>query len=197
MKRLLLSLILGLTMTSANAAAPVRVLMETSMGDITLELDADKAPKSVDNFVKYVKDKHYDGLVFHRVIKNFMIQGGGYDASYEQRPTRAPIENEAKNGLSNKRGTIAMARTNDPHSATSQFFINHIDNDRLDNPSFDGWGYAVFGKVVDGMDVVDRIAETPTGRTPPFGRDVPVTPVVIEHVTLVEGSGNKAKADGK
>lgn len=183
----LLSLFLGLTMTAtATAAAPVRVLMETSMGDITLELDAEKAPKTVANFVQYVKDKHYDGLVFHRVIENFMIQGGGYDQSYAQRRTRAPIENEAKNGLSNARGTIAMARTSDPHSASSQFFINHVDNDKLDYPSFDGWGYAVFGKVVDGMDVVDRIAATPTGPTPPFGRDVPVTPVVIERVTLIE-----------
>lgn len=180
------TLLTGAIMTTANAGAPVRVQMTTTMGDITLELDADKAPKTVENFVQYVKDGHYDGLVFHRVIQNFMIQGGGYDAEYQQRQTRAPIENEAKNGLSNVRGSIAMARTNDPHSASSQFFINHIDNDRLDYPSFDGWGYAVFGKVVEGMDVVDQIAETPTGRTPPFGRDVPVTPIVITKAVVVE-----------
>jgi cyclophilin family peptidyl-prolyl cis-trans isomerase len=172
-------------MTNATAAEPVKVLMETSAGNITLELDAEKAPKSVANFVQYVKDKHYDGLVFHRVIKNFMIQGGGYDESYAQRKTRAPIENEAKNGLSNARGSIAMARTGDPHSATAQFFINHVDNARLDYPSFDGWGYAVFGKVIDGMEVVDKIAETPTGSAPPFGRDVPTTPIIIKQVTVV------------
>ncbi len=186
MKNLIATLVLGLTMTAATAAEPVRVLMETSMGPITLELDADKAPKTVANFVQYVKDKHYDGLVFHRVIKEFMIQGGGYDQSYAQRKTRAPIENEAKNGLLNARGTIAMARTSDPHSASSQFFINHVDNRNLDFPSFDGWGYAVFGKVVAGMEVVDKIAATPTGAIRPFGRDVPVTPVLIERATVIE-----------
>jgi cyclophilin family peptidyl-prolyl cis-trans isomerase len=188
MKRLLSLLLLTLTMNTANAAAPVRVLMETSMGNITLELDADKAPKSVANFVQYAKDKHYDGLVFHRVIKNFMIQGGGYDETYAQRNTRAPIDNEAKNGLKNARGTVAMARTSVPNSATSQFFINHGDNAFLDYPGQDGWGYAVFGKVVEGMDVVDKIGTTPTGNIPPFGRDVPTTPVVIKHVTVVEAS---------
>lgn len=191
-KALLGSLILGMTMTAA-AAEPVRVLMETSMGDITLELDADKAPKSTANFVQYVEDKHFDGLVFHRVIKGFMIQGGGYDASYAQRKTRAPIENEAKNGLKNARGTIAMARTSDPHSASSQFFINHSDNTFLDYPGQDGWGYAVFGKVVDGMDVVDKIAEVPTGAIRPFGRDVPVEQVVIEKVTVVAAEPAKGE----
>jgi cyclophilin family peptidyl-prolyl cis-trans isomerase len=186
MKNYLLTLALGLAMTNATAAEPVKVLMETSAGNITLELDAEKAPKSVANFVQYVKDKHYDGLVFHRVIKNFMVQGGGYDESYAQRKTRAPIENEAKNGLSNARGSIAMARTGDPHSATAQFFINHVDNARLDYPSFDGWGYAVFGKVIEGMEVVDKIAESPTGSTPPFGRDVPTTPIIIKQATVVE-----------
>ncbi len=186
MKKILTTLILGLTMTTATAAEPVRVLMETSMGNITLELDADKAPKSTANFVRYVEDKHYDGLVFHRVIKGFMIQGGGYDATYDQRKTRAPIENEAKNGLKNARGTIAMARTGDPHSASSQFFINHSDNGFLDYPGQDGWGYAVFGKVVDGMDVVDKIAETPTGSARPFGRDVPVQQVVIQRASVVK-----------
>lgn len=188
MKRLLSFLLLSLTMTTATAAAPVRVLLETSAGNITLELDADKAPKSTANFVQYVKDKHYDGLVFHRVIQNFMIQGGGYDETYAERKTRAPIDNEAKNGLKNARGTIAMARTAVPNSATSQFFINHADNTFLDYPGQDGWGYAVFGKVVEGMDVVDKIATTPTGRIPPFGRDVPTTPIVIKHATVVEAA---------
>ncbi len=187
-KKLFSTLLLGLMMTTANAAAPVRVLMKTSMGDITLELDAEKAPKSTANFVQYVKDGHYDGLVFHRVIRGFMIQGGGYEADYKQRKTRAPIENEAKNGLKNERGTIAMARTNDPHSATSQFFINHADNEFLNYSPQRGMGYAVFGKVVDGMDVVDKIAETPTGPIPPFGQDVPVTQVLIEKATLVEAT---------
>jgi len=185
MKQLLLSLALGLTMSIANAA-PVQVLLETSEGNIKLELDADKAPKSVANFVQYAKDGHYDGLVFHRVIKDFMIQGGGYDLEYNQRKTRAPIDNEAKNGLKNTRGTVAMARTSVPNSATSQFFINHGDNSFLDYPGQDGWGYAVFGKVTDGMDVVDKIAATRTGNLPPFGRDVPVTPIVIRKVTVVE-----------
>ena len=186
MKKILLSLLLGLNMTLANAAEPVRVLMETSMGNITLELNADKAPKTVANFVSYVKAKHYDGLTFNRVIRGFMIQGGGYDQNYDQRATQKPIANEAKNGLKNVRGSIAMARTNVPDSATSQFFINHADNANLDYPSFDGWGYAVFGQVTEGMDVVDKIAEAKTGNLPPFGRDVPVTPIVIKHVTIIE-----------
>ena len=180
-------------MTTANAAAPpasktVAVLMQTSEGDIKLELDASKAPKSVANFVQYVKDKHYDGLVFHRVIQGFMIQGGGYDEQNNQRKTRAPVENEAKNGLKNLRGTVAMARTGDPHSATSQFFINHADNAFLDYPGQDGWGYTVFGKVVAGMEVVDKIAQMPTGNKAPFGRDVPVVPIVIKSVTLIESA---------
>lgn len=190
MKRLLFTLLLtlltGLNMTLANAAATERVLLETSLGNIVLELDAAKAPKTVENFVRYVNDKQYDGVVFHRVIRGFMIQGGGYDDKLKERPTRAPIENEAKNGLKNQRGTIAMARTSAPHSASAQFFINHADNGFLDYPGQDGWGYAVFGKVVEGMDVVDKIAETPTGNTPPFGRDVPVTPVVIKRAVVLD-----------
>ena len=185
MKKLLLTLLMGLNMTIANAA-PVQVLMETTEGNIRLELDGDKAPKSVANFVQYAKDGHYNGLVFHRVIKGFMIQGGGYDEQFNQRKTRASIENEAKNGLKNVRGSIAMARTSVPHSASSQFFINHGDNDFLDYPGQDGWGYAVFGKVTEGMDVVDRIANTRTGNTPPFGRDVPVSAIVINKVTVLE-----------
>lgn len=186
MKRLLFTLLIGLTMTTAQAAPAERVLLETSLGNIVLELDAAKAPKTVENFVKYVNDKQYDGVVFHRVIRGFMIQGGGYDEKFKERVTRAPIQNEANNGLKNKRGTIAMARTSAPHSASAQFFINHADNGFLDYPGQDGWGYAVFGKVVEGMDVVDKIGETPTGNTPPFGRDVPVTAVIIKRAVVVE-----------
>jgi cyclophilin family peptidyl-prolyl cis-trans isomerase len=162
-----------------------RVRIDTTLGAIELELDAAKAPKTVANFVQYANDGHYDGLVFHRVIRGFMIQGGGYDASYDQRKTRAPIAIESANGLKNDRGTIAMARTSDPNSATSQFFINHGDNDFLNHPGQDGYGYAVFGKVTSGMDVVDKIAEAPTGNARPFGRDVPVTQVVIDKVTVL------------
>jgi cyclophilin family peptidyl-prolyl cis-trans isomerase len=162
-----------------------RVRIDTTLGAIELELDAAKAPNTVANFVQYANDGHYDGLVFHRVIKGFMIQGGGYDAGYDQRKTRAPIGIESANGLKNDRGTIAMARTSDPNSATSQFFINHGDNDFLNHPGQDGYGYAVFGKVTSGMDVVDKIAEAPTGNARPFGRDVPVTQVVIDKVTVL------------
>lgn len=162
-----------------------RVAIETSLGTITLELDAAKAPKTVENFVQYAQDGHYDGLVFHRVISGFMIQGGGYDEKYDQRRTRAPIAIESSNGLKNKRGTIAMARTSDPNSATSQFFINHKDNDFLDYPGQDGYGYTVFGAVTEGLDVVDKIGDTPTGQARPFGRDVPVTPVIIKKVTVL------------
>jgi cyclophilin family peptidyl-prolyl cis-trans isomerase len=171
-------------MTMSDTAP--KVLLETSLGNITLELDATKAPKSVANFVAYVKDGHYDGTVFHRVIKGFMIQGGGYDEKgYGEKSTKAPVENESTNGLPNLRGTVAMARTNDPHSATAQFFINHSDNDFLNAGARGQWGYAVFGKVVEGMDVVDAIANTPTGRMPPFGQDMPVTKVVIKKASIV------------
>jgi cyclophilin family peptidyl-prolyl cis-trans isomerase len=183
--RLLAALSLILLSFTAQGET-VNVTMETSMGTIKLELDAAKAPATVANFVGYAKAGHYDGLVFHRVIKGFMIQGGGYDESSTQRKTRAPIQNEAKNGLKNARGTIAMARTGDPHSATSQFFINHADNAFLDYPGRDGWGYTVFGKVTAGMDVVDKIAESKTAPLPPFGADVPETAVVIRKVTVTE-----------
>lgn len=173
-------------MTDA-APANVRVLMQTPFGDITLELDAALAPLSTENFVQYVRDGQFDGSSFHRVIADFMIQGGGYNAEgYAPRPTRAPIANECHNGLKNLRGTIAMARTNDPHSATSQFFINHRDNDFLDPQGPHHWGYAVFGKVVAGMDVVDKIAATPTGSIRPFGRDVPLEPVAIVKASVVD-----------
>lgn len=161
------------------AAHAQKVKLATSMGDIVVELDAAKAPKTVDNFVQYVKAGHYDGTVFHRVIDGFMIQGGGMTADLKAKTTRAPIPLEARNGLKNDRGTIAMARTNIPDSATSQFFINVKNNDSLNAPSPDGHGYAVFGKVISGMDVVDKIRAVPTGRG-----DVPNTPVVIKKATL-------------
>ena len=162
----------------------MNVTMETSLGTIKLELDDAKAPDTVSNFAEYAKAGHYNGLIFHRVIKGFMIQGGGYDEKMNQRATRAPVKNEAANGLKNKRGTIAMARTSAPHSASSQFFINHADNGFLDHPGQDGWGYCVFGKVTAGMDVVDKIATSETGPIPPFGRDVPVREVVIRSMTV-------------
>lgn len=158
------------------------VLIETDQGNIEIELDEAKAPKSVANFLAYVDAKHYDGTIFHRVIKGFMAQGGGYDASYEKKPTRAPVENEADNGLKNERGTVAMARTSDPSSATAQFFVNVVDNGFLDHKdkSQAGWGYCVFGKVVKGMDVVDKIVSVPTGAAGPFAKDAPETPIVIK-----------------
>ncbi len=154
-------------------------------GVITLELDAEKAPKSTENFLAYVKSGHYDGTIFHRVIPNFMIQGGGFDAGMKQKSTQAPIQNEANNGLKNDKYTIAMARTNDPHSATAQFFINTTNNGFLNHtaPSAQGWGYAVFGKVVSGTDIVDRIEGVDTGRSG-FHDDVPKEAVVIEKAVL-------------
>jgi cyclophilin family peptidyl-prolyl cis-trans isomerase len=175
---------LTLLLLSCSQGPTVNIAIETSLGTIELELYPDQAPLSVANFVEYARAGHYDGVVFHRVIKGFMVQGGGYDERYNQRPTRAPIQNEAKNGLKNTRGTIAMARTGDPHSATAQFFINHGDNDFLDYPGRDGWGYAVFGKVTAGLDVLDKIATSPTGAIAPFGRDVPLKPVLIQKVTV-------------
>jgi peptidyl-prolyl cis-trans isomerase B (cyclophilin B) len=163
------------------------VKLETSLGDIVLELDEAKAPKTTANFLQYVREGHYDGLIFHRVIDGFMIQGGGLTANMQERKTRAPIPNEANNGLKNRAYTIAMARTNDPHSATSQFFINVKDNAFLDYkaPTPQGWGYAVFGKVVKGTEVVDRIRAVPT-TTKGFFENVPVTPVVIRKATLLK-----------
>jgi peptidyl-prolyl cis-trans isomerase A (cyclophilin A) len=199
-----------------NGTSKVRI--STSVGDIEAELYADKAPRTVANFLQYVKDKHYDGTVFHRVIASFMVQGGGYDAKYQQKPTRAPIEHEGRKalaaGLKNTTGTLAMARTGDPHSASSQFFINVVDNAFLDpTPIPDGdpvakfeyqgrvyenvaraqlvnapqlFGYTVFGKVTSGMDVVQKIRNTPTGAGGPFPSDVPKTPVLIQSVTLLK-----------
>jgi peptidyl-prolyl cis-trans isomerase A (cyclophilin A) len=155
------------------------VKLSTSEGDVRIELDAEKAPKSVDNFVKYVKAGHYDGTVFHRVIESFMIQGGGFNAKMEQKPTRPPIPLESRNGLNNMRGTVAMARTGDPNSATAQFFINVVDNAFLDAANArDGNGYAVFGRVIEGMDVVDKIRTKPTGNMGMY-QNVPLTPVLI------------------
>lgn len=201
---------------SADASAP-RVRLHTSQGDIVLEVYPDKAPKTVQNFLQYVRDKHYDGTLFHRVIAGFMVQGGGYDAQYQQKPTRAPVDHEGREALErggprNSVGTVAMARTNDPHSATSQFFINVVDNAFLDPtpippgdpvPSFTYqgreyknipranllsatqlYGYTVFGKVVQGMEVVERIRTTPTGPAGPFPSDVPKTPITILTATL-------------
>jgi peptidyl-prolyl cis-trans isomerase B (cyclophilin B) len=161
-------------------------LQVTDLGTITLELDADKAPKTVENFLAYVNKGHYDGTIFHRVIPGFMIQGGGFEAGMNQKPTDKPINNEANNGLKNNKYTIAMARTNDPHSASAQFFINVSDNDFLNHtaPSAQGWGYAVFGKVVAGAEVVDKIAGVQTG-TKGFHGDVPKKDVVIEKATAL------------
>ncbi len=167
-------------------AAPPRVQLVTTLGDITIELYPDKAPKSVENFLAYVKDGFYNGTIFHRVIGNFMIQGGGFTEDLRQKPTRAAIPIESKNGLSNLRGTVAMARTADPNSATAQFFINTVDNPRLDYTSESNPGYAVFGKVVSGMDVVDKIRAVETGAQGPFRSDVPVKPVVIEKASVVQ-----------
>ena len=200
----------------ANGISKVRI--STTVGDIEAELYADKAPRTVANFLQYVKDKHYDGTIFHRVIASFMVQGGGYDAKYQQKPTRAPIEHEGRKalaaGLRNSTGTLAMARTGDPHSASSQFFINVVDNAFLDpTPIPDGdpvakfeyqgrvyenvarsqlvnapqlFGYTVFGKVTSGMDVVQKIRNTPTGAGGPFPSDVPKTPIVIQSITLLK-----------
>ena len=163
-----------------------QVQLTTNHGVITLALNEEKAPKTVANFKSYVEAGHYDGTIFHRVIKNFMIQGGGMEPGMNQKATQAPIENEAANGLKNKRGSIAMARTSDPHSATAQFFINTVDNDFLDfkSPSGQGWGYCVFGEVTEGMDVVDKIAKVPTGNAG-YYTDVPTTPVVIQAVKVI------------
>jgi peptidyl-prolyl cis-trans isomerase B (cyclophilin B) len=162
------------------------IILHTSHGDITLELDAENAPKTVENFLQYVRDGHYDNTIFHRVIDGFMIQGGGMEPGMRQKPTRGPVANEAGNGLKNLRYTVAMARTNDPHSATAQFFINVGDNDFLNykGPSPQGWGYCVFGKVVAGQDVVDRIKDVPTGSSGSH-QDVPVDDVTITRVEEV------------
>lgn len=165
----------------------MKAILHTNYGDITLQLDAEKAPETTANFAQYVKDGFYNGTIFHRVINNFMIQGGGFDEQMEQKQTRAPIKNEAANGLSNVKGSIAMARTGDPHSATAQFFINVADNLFLNKErSQDGWGYAVFGAVTDGLEVVEKIKNVATSRSG-FHQDVPVETVIIESAELIEG----------
>jgi len=184
MSRFYTFLIACLLSVNAHAASP-QLEMKTSQGTMIIELYPDQAPKSVANFMQYAKDGFFNGTIFHRVIENFMIQGGGFTADMKQKETRSPIQNEGKNGLKNEPGTLAMARTGDPHSATAQFFINLKANSFLDYPSRDGWGYAVFGKVVKGMDVVEKIGSTKTTRQSSFPPDQPVTPIVIESVKLL------------
>ncbi len=167
----------------ALADTAPKVRLKTTLGDIVLELYPDKAPKTVENFLQYVRDKHYDGTVFHRVISSFMIQGGGFTADMRQKPTRAPVALEAGNGLKNERGTIAMARTSNPNSATAQFFINVVNNAMLDAPNPDGYGYAVFGKVIQGMDTVDKIKTVATGNKG-MHQNVPTDNVIIINATL-------------
>ena len=190
MKKFISVALLSLVMIGgfANAADKPRVVFETTQGNITLELNAQKAPNSVKNFLRYVKEGHYEGTIFHRVIPNFMIQGGGFTTDYTKKTTHDPIQNEADNGLRNERGTIAMARTPDPHSATAQFFINVLDNGSLNYraPTPRGWGYTVFGKVVEGMDIVDKIRDVPTGRGGPFPTDAPKTKIIINKATIIE-----------
>jgi peptidyl-prolyl cis-trans isomerase A (cyclophilin A) len=169
----------------AQPGAAPRVVLSTSEGDITLELNAQKAPKTVENFLAYMKASHYDGTIFHRVIDGFMIQGGGFTPDLKQKPTKAPIPLESRNGLKNERGTVAMARTSVPDSATSQFFINLVDNARLDYPNPDGNGYAVFGKVVAGMDVVDKIRAVATTSTGAH-QNVPAKPVLIRSARIAK-----------
>jgi len=175
---------------TANSGDKVMVEMHTSKGLITLELDAEKAPVTVANFIEYVNSGHFDSTIFHRVIPGFVIQGGGLESGMKEKPTQAPIENEADNGLKNVTGSICMARTNDPHSATSQFFINLKDNQFLDHTekSPQGWGYAVFGQVTGGMDVVEAIAAVQTGNAG-FHQDVPVEDIVVEKVTIIDQEG--------
>ena len=184
---ILLSLASGLTAVNASALGP-QVKMHTTMGEIIVQLDAQKAPLSVANFLSYVDTGYFDGTIFHRVIPGFMIQGGGFTTDFERRAGNAPVRNEADNGLPNARGAIAMARTQDPHSATSQFFINTVDNTALDHrePTPQGWGYTVFGKVVEGMDIVDKISAVATGQQGRY-RDVPKQAIVIERITRVDG----------
>jgi peptidyl-prolyl cis-trans isomerase A (cyclophilin A) len=182
------SLATPLAMAQDATKAP-QVKFVTNAGEFVVEVYPDKAPKTAENFLQYVRDKHYDGTIFHRVIGNFMVQGGGFDTRYMERPSRAPVMHEgrealAKGGPRNTVGTLAMARTNAPHSATAQFFINVVDNGFLD-PTPQQWGYTVFGRVVSGMDVINRIKATPTGSGGPFPSDVPRTPIVIQSATLL------------
>ena len=190
MKKLITACAIALLL-AANSnvfASNPKVRMETTKGVVVIELYPDKAPKTVENFLRYVNEGKYDGTIFHRVIKRFMNQGGGFTPDFKKVETFAPIKNEADNGLKNKRGTIAMARTGDPHSATNQFFVNTVDNAFLDHTSKTprGWGYCVFATVVDGMDVMDRIAKVPTGASGPFQQDVPQEEILIQKVSVIE-----------
>ncbi len=201
MKKVVLNLLLLVIAAPAVFAGDnPRVNINTNLGSIVVELEREKAPATVENFLKYVNDGFYNGTIFHRVINGFMIQGGGFTADFSQKETRPPIQNEADNGLKNEIGTIAMARTGDPNSATAQFFINVAANDFLDHtaPTIEGWGYAVFGRVVSGMDVVDQIKNTPTASGGPFPKDVPETPVVIKEITQLattEEPSHESKTD--
>jgi peptidyl-prolyl cis-trans isomerase A (cyclophilin A) len=183
MHRLFLFACAFLFALAAHAANP-QLEVKTSLGTLTIELYPDKAPKTAENFLQYVKDGFFNGTVFHRVIPGFMIQGGVFTRDMKEKETRSPIQNEARNGLKNEKGTLAMARTSDPHSAAAQFYINLADNTFLDYPARDGWGYAVFGKVVQGYEIVEKIGKVPTGRSGIF-QDVPTTPVLIESVKLL------------
>lgn len=190
--RLLFAHILLFMLHTNTQAETIGVTMKTSMGEIELELNSDKAPQTVANFLKYVDEGFYSGTIFHRVINSFMIQGGGFTEQMQRKRTHAPIKNEAKNGLKNVRGSVAMARTRAPHSASSQFFINHADNEFLDYPGQDGWGYAVFGKVTKGMETVDKIADVMTVSRNGM-RNVPEQPVLIESVSRRTPNLNQGK----
>ena len=187
--------VLALLVSLAAAAADPKVEIKTSLGDIVVELDPARAPLTVENFLQYVKARHYDGTLFHRVMPGFMIQGGGFTPDFQEKPTGKPVRNEASNGVPNTVGTIAMARTNEPHSATAQFFINVADNRMLNFrfPTIEGYGYAVFGKVVKGMDVVDRIVKVPTGPGPAPHQNVPAKPVIIKSIRVVESAVKPAE----
>ncbi|MGB2131663.1 MAG: peptidylprolyl isomerase [Marinobacterium sp.] len=192
-KALAAGLALAAPLAFAAPDTPVHISLDTSAGTIELELDQEKAPVTVENFVQYVQDGHYNGLIFHRVIPGFMVQGGGFTPDMQQLDTRAPIKHESDNGLSNLRGTIAMARTNDPNSATAQFFINSVDNRRLDGmPGRPG--YTVFGKVTQGMNVVDSISRVPTGRHGHY-RDVPTSPIIINKASVVETATTDSQSE--
>ncbi|HEY6643572.1 peptidylprolyl isomerase [Povalibacter sp.] len=182
MRRLLLALILvSCAIAPANAAGPQLVRVYTSAGSFLIELDSARSPLTVANFLEYARAGHYNGTIFHRIISGFVIQGGGYDDKFLERPVRAPIPNESGNGLSNRRGTVGIARTGDAHSATAQFYINLADNAALD-PQPSRWGYAVFGKVIEGMSVIDEIGVAATGAAGPFEQDAPLKAIVIERV---------------
>lgn len=179
------ALLASLGLAACVSAEPPKVKVETTHGDFVLQLDPENAPVTVKNFLSYVESGHYEETLFHRVIPGFMAQGGGYDLEYNEKETQDPIENESKNGLSNLRGTIAMARTRNPNSATAQYFINLVDNFKLDGSEY-SWGYAVFGKVVEGMEVIDAIAQIPTGPGGPFRTDVPQSATFVEKMTVID-----------